>query len=459
MQLLSRIIRTGDLASVVSWGVGHDDFCTSEGRAMFEFVTQYSLHPETSGSVIGVNAMPQYFPTFVLCDDPSMTTEALCRQVRQDRLNIQINFQVSQALAITDPIERAQQIQSAMLNAVNLGYGKNTDIRAAVGADRVRSNYRLREQGIDMSVGRWPWALLDDELGGFTSDDYVVLFGRPKSFKSWILVYLITSLMTQGKRILVYTKEMTWEQMYERIICCLSEIRHWNLRKGLLSPEERILFEQTVEMLLLPEISNQLIILSGMDAHGHDTIPWIRSKIENYKPQFVAIDGMHLMADVHKSKKREEKITNISREARSLVLQTGVPVIATVQANRAAAKNQEANLDEIAYSDALGQDATAVMRTIKDKVTEENQESTVSLVIGALRNGMLDGFRIHAQPATNFRFHSRLTALEAAKLKDQEDKEPKTKTNGAAKQMTEHTAAQEGKAIATSVMTGRLVQQ
>lgn len=453
MQLLSRVIRTGDLGKVVSWGIANDDFLTSEGRSMYDFIIAYSMQASTAGSVAGISSMSQFFPNFVLCDDPGMTTEALCRQVRQDRLNVQVKHEIARGLDTVDkdPVEAAQRIQNAMLGIVNLGYGRTTDIRAAVGAEKVQNRYLLRAQGVDMSCGRWPWQIVDTETGGFTTDDYIVLFGRPKSFKSWILVHLIANLMAQGKRILVYTKEMTWEQMYERIVCSLAGISHWHMRQGLLSPREFALFQQTVVLMQTQEVSNQLIILSGIDASGSDTPAWVRSKIENYKPDFVGIDGLHLMADANKAKKREERITNISRDTRAMVIQTGVPVIATVQANRAAAKNVDANLDEIAYSDALGQDATAVIRTIKDKPTDEMPDSTVSLVFGALRNGVLDGFRIHAEPATNFDFHSVLSTQEASSLKEQDDKNP----DGAkrkAKKPTEAMAYRQGIANTKQLM-------
>lgn len=458
MQLLSRVIRTGDLTSVVSWGIGTDDFLTSEGRQMYEFISSYSMQAASAGSVIGMSSMTQFFPNFILCDDGGMTTPALCKQVRHDRLTVQLRNEAAKGLEYIehDPLEAAARLNKSTLDIVNLGYGRTTDFRAAIGAEKVHNRYMLRAQGVDMSCGRLPWEILDDEMNGISDDDYIVLFGRPKSFKSWILVHILAHLLVQNKRILVYTKEMTWEQMYERIICSIAGIHHWNLRKGLLSPSEFVLFEQTVQMMQLPEISNQIVILSGIDASGSDTPAWVRSKIENYKPNFVFIDGLHLMADANKAKKREERITNISRDTRNMVLQTGVPVIATVQANRSAAKNQDANLDEIAYSDALGQDATCVIRTIKDKPTEEQPESTVSLVIGAMRNGVLDGFRINAEPAIDFSFHSRLSAYEAATLKDQDDKSPDgvakkhakaTNGNGTKKYApnTEGTAAEHGK--------------
>jgi replicative DNA helicase len=454
MQLLSRVIRTGDLSTVTGWGVGPDDFLTSEGRGIFNLVVSYHSHPGSAGSVIGINSMPMYFPNFVLCDDPSMTTDALCRQVRRDRLNIQLKQQTSRALDLIDedPMSAAQYLNSASRDVMNLGYSQTTDIRGAVGANKVATSYSLRRQGIDLSVGKWAWPILNDEMGGIRDDDYVVFFGRPKSFKSWILVVTVATLIMAGKRVLLYTKEMTWEQMMERVIAYIASVRYWNLLHGKLNYEEETSFDQTCMLLQMPEISEHFVCLSGMDANGHDTIPWLHSKIESYKPHAIAVDGLHLMSDVHKARKREERITNISRDMRAMVIGTRVPCIATVQANRSAAKHQEANTDEVAYSDAIGQDVTALIRTIKNKRENIDDPLTVSLVVGAMRNGDLEGFRINAVPATDFSFHSKLTAVDALNAKDQDDKmtneDGKKTKNGASKQMTEGLAADTGVRVA-----------
>jgi len=423
MQLISRIVRSGDISTILSWGIGADDYRTREGQAMFGILTTYNMGMGTAGSVLGTNAVGNLFPNFVLCDDPSVTTEALCKQVRMERLDLQLNDQLAKGMEIANPVDRAQFMHAAAGDVLNLGFGKTTDIRSAVGIDQVQATYALKKSGIDMSVGHWPWQLIDHVTGGFTDDDYIVLFGRPKSFKSWILIYIVATLLESDKRVVIYTKEMTSASIYERLACCLGLLRHWNLRNGLLSPEEEAVLDMVSNNMKLPEFADRVIVLSGADAAGGDSVMWLRSKVELYKPDFIAIDGLHLMHDARKAQKREERISNISRDVRAMVLQLHTPVIATVQANRAAAKNNDANLDEIAYSDALGQDATAVIRTIKDKPTPERPESTVSLVIGALRNGSLDGFRINAEPATDFSFHSKLSADEAENLKEQDNKD------------------------------------
>ena len=91
------------------------------------------------------------------------------------------------------------------------------------------------------------------------------------------------------------------------------------------------------------------------------------------------------------------RVQEISRKARQIALDMGIPVIATMQATRAAAKHYNAELDEIAFSDALAQDATAAFRVINERT-----QPTILLGVAGSREWRMDGLRIHGVPASNF---------------------------------------------------------
>jgi hypothetical protein len=114
-----------------------------------------------------------------------------------------------------------------------------------------------------------------------------------------------------------------------------------------------------------------------------------------------------------------------------MVLDTEVPVVATIQANRDAAKHNNANLDEIAFSDAIGQDVTVAIRVINDR-----DGPTISLVLGGSREFKLHGFKIHGEPATNFSFHSEMSEKDIRKAQEgdmSEEEEKKGRKKSSAK--------------------------
>jgi replicative DNA helicase len=417
-QLLSRIIRTGDINSVLRWGITYEDFNTSEGRMLFTHLVNYYQMPETSGSILGPSALQQSYPTFQIVDDPSMTVDALCSEVRKSRFRTELRMlmQNAEKLIDVDPTQALNLVAATTTFLQQLGTSRKLDVHAIDAMTRIMQRYDMREKGVDLSICPWPWEPLQDATGGIEPDDYVVIYGRPKSMKSWVLAYLIGHVYELGKKTLIYTKEMTPDNIIARVVAIMASIRYHEFRRGRLAPNEKAaLYEAWRVLHHLKEVQN-MVCLSGKDAgEGGDTVPWLRSKVEQYKPDLVFVDGMYLMSNARsgrKGQKDNERVRDISRDLSQLRLDTGVPVIATIQANRDAAKNTDANLDEVAFSDAIGQDATLAMRVINDK-----DAPTLSLVVGGSREFYLDGFSIYGVPATNFSYAGPLTALDVQRAK------------------------------------------
>lgn len=430
LQLISRIVRTGDVNSVLQWGMTERDFLTNEGRGFFRHLLSYFSMPETAGAVLGPQAVQTIYPNFVLCDDPAMTTEALCTEVRKMRLSIELKQQIQGALELVDydPLAACARLNLATSDLQNLGASKNTDVHFVDALGRTLQRYELKEQGIDLSVARWPWYPMQDATDGIEGEEYIVFYGRPKSMKSWVLAALIAWFFNCGKRVLVYTKEMTPDNIFMRVGAALAQIRYQEFRKAKLSAQEREAIYTTHRMVRALMQTQAAVCLSGADApEGGDSVPWLRSKIESHKPDLVFIDGMYLMSNIRggKRQKDNERVRDISHDLRRIPLEMSVPVFATVQATREAAKHQEANLDEVAFSDALSQDATCLIRVINEKASP-----TIALLLAGSREFTLNGFRIYGIPATNFEYAGPITAKELEKAKEQdaasEDGNPKT---------------------------------
>jgi len=412
LQLVSRIVATGELSKVIDWGITPSDFVTSEGLAMYNHIMGYYSQAESSGSVIGPQLMSQIYPHFLRCDDPGMTVEALCTEVRRERLAIAClnGLEKVREHCMYDPLEAINKMMALGSDLSNIGFGKNTDVFLGDAGINLRRKYHLRQQGFDDSCGLWPWEIMNQPggHGGFKDDDYIVFYGRPKSKKSWVLTSLIAWLFECEKKILVYTKEMSPENVFDRVIACMAKISYSDLRAGTLNPVDEENFNFTLDLVHNAGIGRNIVCLSGQDVPpGGDTVQWLTSKVDKYNPDFICVDGLYLMSDIQGAKKDNERVRNISRALRQMVLSKRKPLIATLQANRGAAKHEEANLDELAFSDAIGQDATCIMRVINEK-----DKNTCQLVMGGAREYQLNGFRIHAEPAYNFSYYGPLTASE-----------------------------------------------
>lgn len=420
--LVSRIIRTGDLATVINWGIGPEDFTHGHPKALFEMLLGYHRQAETAGSVWGPAALQQMFPTVQLLDDPSMTTDALCHEVRKARIGAQLQKTVLaiEPLLQKDPIKAVEWLQDETSRLRNECTSKKVDVHISDSMQRVWNSYQATERGDNTCVYEWPWDPIQKLTKGVRPSDYIILYGRPKSMKSWILCYLVAFIISKDlnsnankwHKILIYSKEMDADEIFERIGCLLANVSYANFTGGTMNPEERYRFEYAVYVLAQLRAHLGIVCLSAQDVeYGRDTVTWLESKIDKYQPDAVFIDGLYLMSDGSGAKKQHERVANISREIRQLILRKRVPVVATVQANREAAKNEEANTEEVAFSDSLGQDATMLIRVVNEW---KKKSDTLALVMGgSTRRFKLSGFRIFGIPATNFSYFGELNEGEA----------------------------------------------
>jgi len=434
LQLNSRLIREGKtaLSKVLDFGVGLEDFRTHEGKALFQHLLAYYNDSSLSGSLPGVNSAKHIFPTFELCDDSSMETEKLCEELRKNRQIIEAREVASRLAEMIElnPQIAMSEAMGRLTQLVALGTSRKTDVPFEDAIDEILFDYEMAEAGIDTSVCPFPWPSLQRETMGLQNEDYIVYYGRPKSKKSWVLAFHIAWTYLQGKSVLVYTKEMTTKNIFKRIAACIAKIPYRELRHGTLSVEERKMFFDLREFIQDMKHSQRFICLSAKDAgEGGDTVPWLRSKIEKYKPDVQFVDGLYLLADHRGGKKQADhsRMMNISRDYRQLILDTKVPGVATLQANRKAAGHANAELDEIAYSDAIGQDATIAARVIAEKVPvtidDVEHTNTIAIILGGSREFELHGIRIGGLPAIDFDEKEQMTEKSIAKAKQHDNGE------------------------------------
>jgi hypothetical protein len=203
------------------------------------------------------------------------------------------------------------------------------------------------------------------------------------------------------------------------VAACIAGLPYQELRTGRLSREDRLRLGMLQQMVTDMLASQRLICLNGKDSGGNDTIEWLEAKAKKYRPDVIFIDGLYLMNDSRGSKNQKDnfRVQNISRAARQMVLSLKVPLIATLQATRAASAHKSANLDEIAFSDAIGQDVTCAIRVINDDDTD-----TITLVVGGSREYKFSGCRIWGKCATDFGWIENLSQKEIDSIKQRDER-------------------------------------
>lgn len=428
MQLVCKVISEGTLKQALEWGVTEEDFLTLEARSIFRQMLAIYSNPATMGSVIGPGLAADRFPQLNLAVvDPGVTIDHLCSEIRNRRKakELKDGYQKAIELADYDPDQATIFMRSTLERVESLSATHASDLHFTQGMEMVRENYNDIKNGMQTGVASWPWAPFQEETMGVQEDDYTIIYGRPKQKKTWVLSYLVSWFISQQKKLVLYTKEMTPINMYRRVAACLAHLPYSELRHGRLAPDAEDCLMQWVDYAKDLEDANMLTVLSGKDVPGRDTVSWLRGKVEKYRPDIVFVDGLYLMSpENQKLTKENERVSSVSRAARQMILQTHIPLIATMQANRQAAKHERAELDEIAFSDAVSQDLTMGIRVIADK-DQAGDLGTCSLIFTGAREMYFPGMRINAKPAVDFSFHSLLSDrdISAAKAMDIDEAE------------------------------------
>ena len=250
--------------------------------------------------------------------------------------------------------------------------------------------------------------------------DYNVLFGRPKSMKTWVLLHCACHAYNyHNRRVLIYTREMTPDQIRDRCACLLLNIPYSAYRKGKLhefpcpsgrGTLEQRFFELVEEMgddekicKLETGYDKGLIITSDReDPHGGG-VNGLRQKIEDHEPDLICVDGMYLMRN-DRENRRSVKWNDqyaISQDMRDVCLDTNRPLLVTTQGNREGKENYEEGTEDVAFADSVGMDCTTLIKIIK-KRTEDPEVNELALLIKASREMNMVGFAINGCAAANF---------------------------------------------------------
>lgn len=201
----------------------------------------------------------------------------------------------------------------------------------------------------------------DKVTGGIREGDFTLVAGRPESGKTWFVVYLAVKWFLAGSNVLFISKEMRKTEIIGRCMGLIGKFNPQILRN---------LDNATKEELEKIE-NTKTIIRNYENVISVPNIPVnmpsdIKSLLLGFDYDICCIDGLYLMNN-GKSKSTWENVKEASNEAKEVSNSTGLPIVATVQLNRDSKKSNDPDLADIAYSDALGQDADFSFAIIPEK--------------------------------------------------------------------------------------------
>jgi replicative DNA helicase len=151
-----------------------------------------------------------------------------------------------------------------------------------------------------------------------------VFLAYPGIGKSWLALYFAVQAWKQGRSPMVISLEMSETEVRNRVFTIMGE--------GLWSHRKISNGEIEIDMLKSWHAKSiqgkpEFHIISN-DQGGEINPSVLRGKIDQYKPDFVIVDYLQLMAPNQKSDNETVRMKNLSRELKLMAIGEEVPIIA-----------------------------------------------------------------------------------------------------------------------------------
>lgn len=219
---------------------------------------------------------------------------------------------------------------------------------------------------------------LDKRLSGLQPSTLVLIAARPAMGKTSFAVNIAQNIAIKNRKpVLIFSLEMSKEELVNRIISSEAKIESDKIRSGEIGQEELDKF-----LNIMPPLSEAPIYI---DDTASITMTELRAKAKRLKLEkdlgLIVIDYLQLM-NGRKSESRQVEIAEISRSLKILAKELEVPVIAVSQLGRGPEKREgnKPMLSDLRESGAIEQDADVVMLLYRDEYY--NPETTEKHNIG-----------------------------------------------------------------------------
>ena len=250
---------------------------------------------------------------------------------------------------------------------------------------------------------------IDNTLNGFGNSDLILLAARPAMGKtSLALNFATNAAKTSGKAVVIFSLEMSNEQLAMRLVSAESLVDSKKLRTGILNEDEWVAIAHAGG-----ELSKLKLYLD--DTSGI-TVPEMKAKCRRLGDDLgmIVIDYLQLMSTGRRSDNRVQEVSEISRSLKIMAKELGVPVLCLSQLSRGPEQRKDnerrPRLADLRESGAIEQDADVVLFIYRDDyyTKEESEKPGIAeVLVEKNRHGEVGTVELHWDGA-----HTRFSELD-----------------------------------------------
>jgi replicative DNA helicase len=264
----------------------------------------------------------------------SVHAEHYAQQVRKthrQRLAIQKASEIAEAAPETSEADLSEMMMAA---GQEIG-GSTTNARRLLSMQEVFERDQLdivdyfnNEPGTrGMTIGI---KAFDDAIGGLQNGTLNVIAGRTGMGKTWVLVLIAKLLARQGKKVALFSMEMTAKEIYQRIVA--SDL---GMDFDSMTQEERNewggkIYEQMIEVAKLPIYISDTADLSMAEIHAQSSMQRNRTGVD-----IILHDYLQLTQKPNiKGDNQAQQLNIITRACKVLAMEFDIPYVLLSQLNR-----------------------------------------------------------------------------------------------------------------------------
>lgn len=308
----------------------------------------------------------------------------------------------------TDVFDLLDNAEGKLFEITNNHLRKNFDDIDSVLVKTFNRIEDMRNRQDDITGVPTGFPTLDKITYGWQPTDLIILAARPSVGKTAFALNLARTAAlhpTKPTAVAFFSLEMSSSQLVQRILSAESEIWLEKIARGKLEEHEmKQLYKRGFDRLSKAPIY--------IDDSAALNIFELRAKCRRLKNKhnvgMIIIDYLQLMSgSADKNSNREQEISKISRDLKSLAKELQIPIIALSQLSREVEKRKEGNkmpqLSDLRESGAIEQDADLVMFLYRPEYYEvttdefgDNNKGETHVKIAKHRNGSLETIKLKA---------------------------------------------------------------
>jgi replicative DNA helicase len=393
LRALKRYVVDGDGLAYLTAKLSPSMFKGDQERSVFEFVQS---HFSEFRELPKLATLESKFPELAAVEAPESSkyyASKLDRRFAYDAIDVATTEARKVLKEAPDKTKEAEDVLRLALGTIAVQRHRNRVMDVGVEVPELLLSTYHGTIGTKMSPMYFGWPYMD-ALGGVLPGELVSFVGRPAAGKTYQMLYVAMHNWRECKdSVLFVSMEMGHLAIAQRVGSMYSHLPVGQLKVGGFSSKT---FKKFVESLHV--MSSEQAKFYVVDGNLAVSVEDVYSLAEVLGVRKVLVDGAYLMRHPDRRLGRYDRVAENTEWMRRLTAETGMCTAASWQFSREAVKKKSKNkdakaaLEDIGYSDVIGQVSAIVIGIMQEESVETILRKRLDLLKG--RNGEVGAFDV-----------------------------------------------------------------